>query len=188
MLMSIVAMLCADNLYADVYLYVYPFEASKKARVELTLPVQSPVEISVFDDDGQLIYSEMIKKGSSYRKVYDFSNVKTGIYRIISNSDYLKMTKTLKVNENSIEVLSTEFLHRPIFTLKDDLLTVQYMNLTRSNVELSIENSERIFYKANLPSDVIFKKRFDVHKLYPGEYNVLFETNGNRFSHCLIIN
>lgn len=181
--MSIAAMLSTANLYADVFLYVYPMEASKKARVELSLPVQSPVNIYVFDNKGKLILEENIKKGVTYRKIYDFSNLPTGRYTIVSNSEFLEVTKTILLNKNSIEVVSTTYLHRPYIKLKDNLLTVKYINLTRSDVELSLEDSQRIYYKANLPSDVVFRKTFDIQKLLRGKYWISFEADGNTFVH-----
>jgi hypothetical protein len=183
MAMSIVAMFLTANLFADVYLYVRPLEASKKALVELSIPIRNEVSIYVFDNKGELIHHENIKKGSSYKRIYDFSEVETGRYTIISDSKYLKVTKKINVNENSIDVVSTEYVHRPVFTVKDDVLSINYLNTTQSDVKISIEDSDKIYYKGNMSSGAVFKKSFDLKKLLPGKYTVLCEVDGYKFAY-----
>ncbi len=185
MAMSIAAMFFTARLYADVYLYVRPLETSKKVSVELSLPILNKVTIYVFDDKGESIHYEIIEKGSSYKRIYDFSELKTGRYTIVSDSKNLQVTKTIDVNKNSIDVVSTEYFHRPVFTLKDNLLSVTYMNRAQKDVKISLEDSKTTYYKENLPGDLICKKTFDLRNLSRGEYTVLFEVNGYKFAHYI---
>ena len=185
--MSIVAMLLTANLYADVYLYVRPLENSKKVLVQLSLPIKSTVTIYLFNDKGQLIYNEDIKEGSSYKRVFDLSDEETGEYTLISDSKFLKITKEISVNRNSIEVVSTEYLHRPVFNLRDDILNITYKNITQSDVKISIKNSDRIHYEGDMPGNTIFRKSFDLQELIPGKYKVIFEADGNRFVQYLTL-
>jgi hypothetical protein len=60
--MSIAAMLLIANLHADVYLYVRPPELSKKALIELSLPVLNKVSIYVFDNNEKLIHHEKLEE------------------------------------------------------------------------------------------------------------------------------
>lgn len=183
MAMSIVAMFLSANLYADVYLNVRPLETSKKVLVELTSPAESTVTVYLYNDKGQLVYNEDIKEGSSYKKVFDFSNVNNGIHTIVSDSKYLKETNEIKVEGTYIEVVSTNYIHRPVFTVKDDVLSIYYVNTTQSDVKLSIESSAKTYYKKDMPGDVVFAKSFDLRKLSTGEYTVLFEVDENEFTH-----
>jgi YbbR domain-containing protein len=185
MAMSIVAMFLTANLYADVYLNVLPLETSKKVLVELTPPAKSTVTIYLYNEKGQLVYNEDIKEGSSYKKVFDFSNARNGIHTIVSDSKYLKETKEIKVEGTSIEVVSTKYLHRPVFTVKDDVLRIKYLNPTQSNVKLSIENSAKTYFNRDMPSEAVFIKSFDLKKLSPGNYTVSFEVDGYEFTHYI---
>lgn len=183
--MSIVAMFLTANLYADVYLYVHPLEASKKVSVELSLPILNTVSIYIFDNNEKLILHEKIEKGLSYKRIYDFSELKTGRYTIVSDSKNLQVTKKINVNENSIDVISTEYFHRPVFKLRDDVLNIIYMNRDQSIVKISIEDSKTTYYQEELPGDLLFKKSFDLQNLSRGEYTVLFEVNGYKFAHYI---
>ena len=186
--MSIVAMFLTANLYADVCLNKRPFEYSKKVLVELSLPIKSTVTVYLFNNKGQLVYNEDIKTGSSFKKVFDFSDEETGKYTIIADSKYLKVTKKINVNENSIYVSSTEYLHRPVFKLRNDILNITYMNIAQSDVKISIEDSDRIHYEGNMPGNFVFRKRFDLQKLLPGKYKVIFEADGNTFVQYFTLN
>lgn len=172
-------------LYAGVHLYVVPFETSKKALVELSFPILSEVAIYVYDNDDNLVRHENIEKGSVYKRIYDFSELERGYYTIISDSKDLKVTKIIQVNTQSIEVVSTEYFYRPVFTMQGDILHIEYKNPDQSDVKISIEDSEDIYYMENLQGDELFKKSFNIQQLSRGEYTVRFEVNGYRFAYYI---
>lgn len=83
------------------------------------------------------------------------------------------------------QVVSTEYFHRPAFTLKGDILSITYMNRSQSNVKISLEDSKTTYYKENLPGDLLIRKSFDLRNVSRGEYTVLFEVKGYKFANYI---
>lgn len=188
LIVSIVTMLFTTGLYAGSNLYVYPIEASRKAMVELSLPVRSDVSIYVLDSKDRPIYNENLDRVTHYKRLYDFSGLKTGMYKIISDSRYLKTTKTIFVDENSIEVVSTDYFHRPVFEMKENILSIRYPNSKKSEIRISISDANRTYYEGKMPGTLQFNKSFDLRKLLPGEYTVLFKVKNYEFAYYITIN
>ena len=75
---------------------VYPNPAASQARVTFNLPLGQKTLISIFDDQGRLIRSEVMASGS-IEKVMDISGVSPGLYLLVIRSSTLMITRKLTI-------------------------------------------------------------------------------------------
>jgi len=175
----------AGNAYA--FLEVIPLNMMDKAVVKVVFPNNQNTIIYIGDPEGRTIHRETIKKGSSTAKIYDFSNVDDGIYTFNSITDQANVTKTIKVENSSIEVISTEVEYKPTFIIKENSLLVNYLNLEQEEIEMVIYNSYTDFYKSAEGNFQVFQKKFDISDMESGEYFAMIKVPGKNYIHSFNI-
>jgi hypothetical protein len=140
------------------------------------------ISVYVADANGMIVYQEDIKAMTTYGKTYDLSELDDGIYTFTSSGDYITTTKKIKVEGSSATEISKEATYKPVFSLKDKYLRVNYFNKAGEDIELSIVGSGEIFYEGNMSNDISYGKMLDISKMPKGSYYANLKVGNKEYS------
>jgi hypothetical protein len=164
------SLLVGGNAFATDAVTVSTSSTEKKVKVQVVEPRLQDISVYVADDKGKIIYQEDIRANTTYGKVYDLSNLEDGVYSFTSNGEYVTTTKTIMVEGSSSREVSNEATYKPVISLKDNYLKVNYFNKDQEDIEFSIEGSGDIFHESKGGNDVAYGKMLDVSKMPSGKY------------------
>uniref|UniRef100_UPI003217AC91 hypothetical protein n=1 Tax=uncultured Draconibacterium sp. TaxID=1573823 RepID=UPI003217AC91 len=117
---------------------VVPVEKDK-AMVAYQSSESSPLEITLTDNDGDILYFKKTKKSYyEYRKTFDFSMLRDGEYNVCVNFGNRSISRSIHVKNESITVGVSQRLFEPCFSMKEGMLDVSFFNCAQKQVYLNI--------------------------------------------------
>jgi hypothetical protein len=143
---------------------------SSKAIVEIEVPTQDDVNVSLMDPNGKVVHYDVISKNSEYGKVFDFSQVNDGVYTFVTKAGYITTTKTIELDNNSISILNKEYSYDPIFIVDGDFLKVSFLNKSTEEISISLEDSKKEYFKDQGDNSLAYGKMINIKNLPSGEY------------------
>jgi len=172
-----------DYAFATDGVTISPSNTEAKVKVQVAEPRMQDISVYVADARGKIVYQEDIKAMTTYGKTYDLSELNDGIYTFTSSGEYITTTKKIKVEGSSTREISKEATYKPVFSLKDKYLRVNYFNKAGEDIEFSIEGSGGIFYEGKMSHDISYGKMLDISKMPKGSYYANLKVGNKEFSH-----
>jgi len=163
----------------DIFLMDDPLESV----VQVSAAGTAETLVYVADNRGTYIFSDRISSSTASSRTFDFSKIGDGNYTIVTKSDFADITKKIAVENAEIEVLSKETEFKPVFEIKDDILKINFLNQSMEDIEITIEDSNNIYYEEMKEGNFNFGAKLDLRNLFPGEYTAKIEANGNTYYH-----
>lgn len=156
--------------YGNGDINVFALKESSKVKVEIEVPSREDVRVSLMDPNGIVIHSDVINKNSDYDKVFDFSQVDNGVYTFVTKTGYTTVTKTIELENSSISVISKEYKYAPIFMVDGDILKVSFLNKSKEDISIYLEDSAKEYYKEYGDNSLAYGKMININNLPTGEY------------------
>ena len=126
--------------------------------------------ISVIDQSGELVFSDMIKKDSGASRTYVFSKFEDGVYTFISSTELVKVEKRFVVEDHKLRVVSESCNYCPVFSFDGEYLDVDYLNTKHNDISISLEDDSYLFFEESDVNEPVCSKRFCTKNLLSGEY------------------
>ena len=167
----------------SAYVNVVIMEIPMKSIIQITAPKTVEASVLIYDEDGIVLYRDRFDENSSSTKVFDFTDLKDGVYTFKSYSNLMNITKKIKVDDSKIEIQSREEEYKPLFEVDGDKLKVNFFNHTNDEIHFSLENNDRIYFKAKGYTSDNFKKKIDISNLWSGEYYALLKVGNRTYYH-----
>ena len=148
--------------------------ADEKVKVDFQSATPCPVEITISKENGGVVYqSQSEMRNNEYSKVFDFSELKEGTYKICLNYGNQSVTRELKVNKNNFEVGPAQRYFEPYYKVENGKLDVSFLNVSGKNVYLRLYKDGEFVSGVNLGKEMCIQKRMDFTGLEKGKYNVV---------------
>ncbi len=128
---------------------------------------EATIEVSIYDEDNKLTFTEFIRKSDGFIRPYDLSAMKEGDYTVVVNDGSEKFVEKISV-KNSKEILLSN-----VISLKKEgsfLLTVADKKAQRFTVTITDENDA-----------VLYRQTESLDKQYSKIYNFPTKTDGLKF-------
>jgi hypothetical protein len=177
------SLLLGGNAFATDGVTVSPSSTEAKVKVQVAEPRMQDISVYVADAEGTIIYQEDIQARTTYGKVYDLSELDDGIYTFTSRGEYITTTKKIKVEGSSARELSKEATYKPVISLEDNYLKVNYFNKNQEDIEFSIESSGTVFHESDVNNDIAYGKMLNVSKMPPGKYYAKLKVGNKDYYH-----
>jgi flagellar hook assembly protein FlgD len=145
----------------------------------------TPLTISISDNQGVNLLEENIAISGRLSKVYDFSELPKGTYKVkienlISIRKYIVTTTSTKL---TILEITADEIHKPIINSVGDVILLNMLNLNLEDVAIAINNEygEEV-YKEKIENTSAIHKRYDLSKLPKGRYSVMVISKAKVFN------
>lgn len=179
----------ANTLFAagNLNVNIQPLSA-EKAVVLISSLTDNNLKISVEDDQGRIVYyKEINDQTGNYRKVYDFSNLEKGKYRILVESDRLTTERLFEIDKWKISLGKEKTTLEPFFGYKDGLLRCTYLNFPKEDLTLYFYEKNQLIYSKNIGRNFKVSEALNLAKLNEGSYEAVLSTGNKDYSYKIDI-
>lgn len=162
-------------------------EDSKTVVLEMK-NVKAGTDISLWSEDGKLLYQDEAK-GNSYARVFNLSQWEQGNLTLeLENEESLEILP-IEVSKSKAELKSNAEITyaKPVLKMSGQAMKV-YLSQGHKCYQMSITdaNGSQVFQES-IAQQQSGMKRYDVSKLSQGKYNIQFTADGRSFYHTIMI-
>jgi len=183
--MSIAFVAFANTLMAtgNLKVNILPL-TSETAVVAISNNVAANFQISIANENGEVVYyKETDADAKDYRKVFDFSNLEKGEYKLLVAIDGMSSERSFTIENKNIAVGKEKSLLEPYFSYKDGVLKLSYLNFSEENLSLNFYDKNDLVYSKKIGNKFNVLEGFDLSKLSKGAYAVVLSGDSENFSY-----
>ena len=183
MLLAFVAfantLMATGNLKVDIL----PI-TSETAVVAISNAEASNYQISIVNDKGEVVYTnETEQESMDYNKVFDFSNLENGDYKLSVMVDRLTTERAFKVKNETISVGKEKNMIEPFFAYKNGILKLSYLNFSEEKLNLNFYSQNELVYSKEISNEFSIQKGFNLSNLEKGTYSVVLSTEDKSYTY-----
>ena len=157
---------------------------SEKAVVAISNTIASNFQISIVNENGETVYSkEIATESKDYSKVFDFSKLEAGEYKLTASIDGATTERTFKIDKRKIDVGKEKVDLEPYFAYKEGILALSFLNFSEENLEMNIYDNEGLVYSEKIGKQFNVTKGFDLSKLDKRNYSVELSTDSKSYTY-----
>ncbi|NNC49587.1 MAG: hypothetical protein HKO01_03530 [Flaviramulus sp.] len=135
--------------------------------------------LSIIDDNGVILYKEIIQKTGIYSKGFDLTAFTDGAYLFELNKDLEIITIPFSVKSNTV-IFNKEkgkTIFKPYFKVKEDVLYISKLTLNETPLTVAIyyvnSGESELKYSETVENTMDYKKAFKLTGLEEGSYKVI---------------
>lgn len=189
-IVTIIAFIAIANVtlaVGNLKLNILPL-TTEKAVVAISNNTGSTFHISIEDDSGDIIYyKETSEIATDYSKVYDFSRLEKGNYKLHVAVDKEKISKNFSITNTDIKVGKSTPTIPPFFKYENNTLKISFLNFSEENVKINLYNGSDLVYSKDAGNKITVNNGFDLSKLETGDYDVFLTTSANEYNYSFTI-
>lgn len=166
-----------------------PGEA-EKTIVNVSTTTQSHYSIEMKNQRGDVVfYKETKEPSTSYKKIYDFSNLENGTYTFTVKIDNEMQTKNLDIRFGEVKVLGSRKDAEPFFKFEDNMLKLSYLNFEQEDVKLYLydRKTNDLVMEKELNSDFAITYGLDFSKVKNGTYDAILAGDYMSYSYEVVV-
>ena len=157
---------------------------AEKAVVEISSAAASNFQISISNNKGEVVYyNETDEESSDYRKVFDFSDLDNGKYKLSVTIENQTTERLFSINNKNLAVGMEKNSMKPFFSYKDDILKLSYLNFSEKSMNLDLYNGNDLVYSHKIDNQFAVNKGFDLSKLDKGNYSVVLSADDKTYTY-----
>lgn len=157
---------------------------SEKAVIAISNTDAANFKISIENENGETVYyKETSADSKDYRKVFDFSNLDKGDYKLAVSIDGSSSERSFKIENKNIEVGKEKSLMEPFFAYKDGVLKMSYLNFQEEDLNLSFYNNNDLVYSKKIGNKFNVLEGLNLSKLGKGTYSVVLSTDSKNYTY-----
>jgi len=173
----------AGNLKVNIV----PVKA-EKALVAISKLSDSNFNITIADDNGQIVYyKENSNPSENYRQVYDFSDLENGTYYLTVVSNDLTTEQQFSLSHGQITVGEEKTTLQPFFGYQAGILKCSYLNFEKDKVTLIFYKNDEQIYSKKIGRDFNIHHALNLSKLDKGEYKAVLYAGEKQFKYPIEI-
>jgi len=179
----------ANTLFAsgNLKVNILPVD-SEKAVVAISTLTDSNFNITIADENGQIIYyQENSNTGENYRKVFNFSDIEDGTYKLTVVSNDLTAERQFKKSHGQINVGEEKTTLEPFFGYEAGILRCSYLNFTKEDMTLHFFKNNELIYTKNIGRGFNMQEALNLSKLDKGNYEAVLYAGGKQFTYPIQI-
>lgn len=171
-------LMAAGNLKVNIL----PLTADK-AVVAISNTDAANFKISIENNNGETVYYKETEAGSKdYRKIFDFSDLDRGEYKLSVSVNGSTTQRMFKIENKNIAVGKEKSLMEPYFAYKDGVLKLSYLNFPEEDLSLNFyDGSNNLVYTKNLGNNFNVIEGYNLSKLGKGTYSVILTSDSKNY-------
>jgi len=169
-ILVLAVMLGTCTSYANATLEVLPtFNNVKKGNA-----------ITVTDASGDIVFRGLIKFDGNIRNLYDFSQLKDGLYIIEINKDFEIEISTIEVKNKIASFIKNESkkIFKPIIRIDEDKVIVTKLALNSPEMEVELYYGNELIYSETVEGSKVLNRLYKLNKTIKGDYSAIVKSDG----------
>ena len=136
--------------------------------------------VSVYNAQGNIVYSDRVEYDGTLRTMFDFRNLKDGIYTIEINKDFEIAVNTFKVNDKMVTFVegAQKTIYKPVFRTKESKVLISKLALDSSKMEIKLYFKSDLIYSEKVTGTGIINRVYKLDETEHGEYTAVIRANG----------
>lgn len=179
----------ANTLFAagNLNVNILPLN-NEKAVVAISSLSNSDLSITITNDEGDIVYyRENAGQYENYRRVFNFSDLEDGTYKLKVVSGDLTGERQFQKKHDKISVGNEKTTLKPFFGYRDNILRCTYLNFTNEDVVLHFyDNNQEILYE-KVVTGFSIQEAINLSKLKKGNYEAVLTAGNKLYSYNLEI-
>lgn len=135
--------------------------------------------VTIEDQNGLVLLKENIANADSYSKIFNMENLPAGRYLVTLHTFSREIYQPIALEENGVKVDISQRSERfiPIIDLRDRVLGLSYLNTERTNVKVSILDSDgKTVHQDNVDDGLTVERLYNLQQLPTGLYTLRVQT------------
>jgi hypothetical protein len=157
--------------------------SAEKAEVAISTTDAANLQISIENENGEKVYYKETDADTDFRRVFDFSKLEKGDYKLSVSTNGLTTERTFSIDNKNIAVGSEKNLMEPYFAYKDGVLKMSYMNFPEENVSLNFYSDNDLIYSSKIGHQFNVLEGYDLSKLEKGTYTAVLSGKNSSYSY-----
>jgi hypothetical protein len=186
LVLGVILFLGANSAFATGNIRINNYLDTDYSIVSIINPTESFLKMKIYDEAGNLYYSNKISAETTDQKLLDFSYLEDGTYKIVLTGKGEKLEKKFEVANNKLVAeLAENIGEKTLFRAEDNNLFVSYLSFKNTNFNISIndEFGNEVF-NGSYVSEPTFSKKFNVEALPKGDYKVRLVTGKKEYNYA----
>lgn len=171
-------------LVVAVMFGTYTGYASETLKVFPTFKfVNEGSNISVTDASGKVIYQGTINYNGNLVRLFDFSQLKDGVYTVEIIKDFEIEILNLQVESKKVTLLTEtqEKIFKPVFRIEEDKLIISKLALDTKQMTVELYYEDESIYTETIKGDEVLNRVYHLDRNVRGEYTAIVRTNDRVF-------
>lgn len=184
--LGVVLFLGANSAFATGNIRINSYLDTDYSIVSIINPSESNLKMKIYDEAGNLYYSRKINAATTAQKLFDFSYLEDGSYKIVLTGKEESLEKSFKVADNKLVTeLAEQIAEKTLFRTDKDALYVTYLsfNNTAFNISISDVAGNEVF-ENSYAAEPTFSKKFNVEALPKGDYKVRLVSDNKEYNYA----
>lgn len=157
----------ATGVHANDDNFTLNVKSEKNKFIRFSIGKAEDVSLSFVGSDEEVLFEENIHASAASSKVYDLNALPDGKYvlKIESDVKLAKYTVTIKNGKTTVSEPKISNVFKPVYTLKDEIVTLNLENLDKSPIEVKVYNeyNDEVYYEVFKDKTQLTKK-FNISK------------------------
>jgi hypothetical protein len=165
-------------------LEVKTVENDKTVRMAINTPAEGEISLLLYDQFDRVYFNDRISAGTTFEEEFDFSAVRRGTYRLVSEMGNMRYNRVFKVGKDAVEFQESFYSFVPQFKVDGDRLLVHLIKNPEVTLGVSIEDGfGQVFDAYYEDPGNTFSKVFGLDGLESGFYVFRLMSGNEVFSH-----
>jgi len=157
-------------------------------KTALTLKsVKEGNQLSIIDNNGIILYQEVIEKTGIYNKEFNLTSLPDGayIFELDKDLEINTIPFTIKSNIVLFEKEKGKTIFKPLMRVKDDIVYVSKLSFTEQPLKIEIyftgSNGSELMFSETIENTKVIERIFKLDGLKFGSYKLVFHVDGREF-------
>lgn len=183
------ALLISGSIFASRNLKVnFTGVKSDLAIVEISNVKSSPIEITVKNDVGEVIFSKATQPATNYKKNYDFSKLEDGTYYLTVKVDNEINESEFQVERGTLNLVGEKKIVLPYFSFNNNELKMTYLNFSEEKASMIVYDVYgNELYSKRFNNEFNIQHGINLARLPKGSYSVVFSTNDDSYNYSVSV-
>ena len=138
--------------------------------------------IRLFDEQGNLIFSEYVTDQKLYSKRFDLSKLEKGFFLLKVENSLKEIVYTIEMNKLEVSIKDMNEILKPTIITEDNKVKINFLNLAQENVVIKIlDSNDRTVFEEVIEKTMVIEKAFNFEKAYKNNYMVMVKVNANSY-------
>jgi hypothetical protein len=140
--------------------------------------------LSVTNASGEVIFSGRIKHSGNLVRLFDFSQLKNGIYTVEISKDFEIEVVDLEVENKEVKILADtqNKIYKPVIRPEDELLIISKIGLDNNEMKVELYFEDELIHTEKIEGKDILNRVYKLDKTVTGEYTAVIKSNGRVYT------